>query len=265
MRHAYLQVDNVTLGQTWSGQFFATAPFDVEMINFWGQGMGTLVGNGATVRPQLLAHYTINGLRLSLQDPVYQQASYPDMVVSYSVRFKDGSAFNLAATGRDVQNDKTVDGATDDHSNFGAGVSIAGKLALNTRLSLHASGYRGKGMGAYSGIGVGGAYNPNTIATLEVENETLVAQTGFSAGIRLRLSDNLRTNLRYGNVSVDDAADTEIAMTNVNLIYTYFTGFELGIEWRKQTLDTLNGPEGSSFPNIRPKGKQVEMMALYRF
>ncbi|HKM16352.1 MAG TPA: hypothetical protein VJY63_10615, partial [Marinospirillum sp.] len=54
LRHAYLGIDNVTIGQTWSGQFFAAAPMDVEMLNMFGLGTGTLAGTGATVRPDLL-------------------------------------------------------------------------------------------------------------------------------------------------------------------------------------------------------------------
>ncbi|HKM16222.1 MAG TPA: hypothetical protein VJY63_09960, partial [Marinospirillum sp.] len=54
LRHAYLGLDNVTIGQTWSGQFFAAAPMDVEMLNMFGLGTGTLAGTGATVRPDLL-------------------------------------------------------------------------------------------------------------------------------------------------------------------------------------------------------------------
>lgn len=262
MRHAYLQVDNLTVGQTWSGQFFASALFDVEMINFWGLGVGTIAGTGATVRPQLVAHYTTSGFRFSLQDPIYSKAGYPDMVASYTKRFKGGSALNLALTGRDVQKGALEE----DESAFGGGVSIAGKLGLGSSGSLHLSTYTGKGMGAYSGFAAGGAYNPGTIGTAEADDDNhLIKQSGFSAGYKVKLTPNLRTNLRYGKVTVDDDADTEIVMTNVNLIYTYFKGLDLGIEWRKQTLDTLNGPAGTAFPNIRPKGKQIEIMAKYNF
>ncbi len=266
MRHAYMQIDNLTVGQTWSGQFFSSALFDVEMINFWGLGVGTIAGTGATVRPQLVAHYTTNGFRISLQDPIYDKASYPDMVVGYTKRTKTGHALNVTWTGRDVQKGELDDtrSVVDNGSAFGAGLSIAGKIKLGAG-SLHASAYTGKGMGAYSGIAGGGAYNPTTIGAAESEDNQLLKQSGFSAGYKMKLSPKLRGNLRYGKVTVDDAADTEIAMTNVNLIYTYFKGLDVGIEWRKQTLDTLNGPAGTSFPNIRPKGKQVEIMAMYKF
>src|SRR5690554_888836 len=102
LRHAYVAVDNVTVGQTWNGQFFANAPFDVEMVNFWGLGVGTIAGNGAVIRPDLVAHYTLGGLRLTLQDPVQEGSAYPDMVAAYTYR-TGGHAFNAAITGREVQ------------------------------------------------------------------------------------------------------------------------------------------------------------------
>jgi hypothetical protein len=266
MRHAYLAVDNLTVGQTWSGQFFNSALFDVKIINFWGLGVGTIAGTGATVRPQLVTHYTTKGFRFTLQDPIYQKASYPDMVVGYTKRTKSGHAFNIAWTGREVEKGykDSPSSTVETGSAFGAGFSAATKLKLGNG-SFHLSGYTGKGMGAYSGIGVGGAYNPNTIGALDSENNHLVEQTGFATGFSQRLTPKLVGNVRYGKVMVDDEAETEIAMTNVNLIYSYFKGLDLGIEWRKQDLDTLNGPAGTAFPNIRPKGKQVEVMAMYKF
>jgi len=124
LRHAFISIDNLTIGQTWNGQFFATAPFDARMINFFGPGFGTIGGNGGTVRPSTVVHYTTNGFRFSAQDPLYDNASMPDLVASYSNRFESGSAYNVAVTARAVQTTSVAD------SYIGATLSLLGKLAV---------------------------------------------------------------------------------------------------------------------------------------
>lgn len=247
MRHAFISVDNVTVGQTWNGQFFAVAPLDGEMVNFWGLGAGTIAGNGGRVRRDVVLHYVNGGVRLTAQDPVFTDADMPDLVASYTQRFQSGSAYNVALTAREVQN------GTD--SDVGAGLSLAGKLAVGSG-ALHASAFTGEGMGVYSGVCQGGMWNPTRDADCDAVGGDLVEQSGFSVAYSHRFSDKLRGTARYGEVNVDDAADTSLEMTNVNLIYTYLPGLDLGIEWRDQSEGTL--PQ-------RPEGQQIELMAMYKF
>lgn len=247
MRHAYIGIDNLTIGQTWNGQFFAIAPFDGEMINFFGLGAGTIAGNGGRIRRDLNVHYTMDGYRFSAQDPVYADAGLPDLVGSYSKRFKSGDAYNVAVTARDVQN------GTD--SDLGVGVSFIGKLAMGSG-SLHGSIYTGKGMGVYSGLCVGSTWNPGVEATCDAEGGDLVSQTGFSVSYKHKFDDKLRGTVRYGKVTVDDNAETDFDMTNMNLIYKYLPGLDVGVEFRTQSA--------ASTP-VRPEGQQIEIMALYKF
>jgi hypothetical protein len=256
LRHAYISVDSFTVGQTWNGQFFAIAPFDGEMINFWGLGAGTIAGNGGKVRPDMVLHYASNGFRASFQDPIYVDADIPDMVFSYTNLFKNGG-YNIALTGREVQN-----GADSD---FGLGVSVAGKYVFEGGHDFRASVFTGEGMGVYSGVGVGGAYSSANVTTLDAENGELTSQYGFSLAYKYQFSKKLRATIRHGEVHVDDVADTDLKMSNINFIYSYLPQLDLGIEWRDQNIDTLNGPSTSAFPNIRPKGQQLELMAMYRF
>lgn len=258
MRHAAIQVDNVMVGQFWNGQMLATAPLDPGMINFWGAGVGTIGGNGATVRPQLLMHYKTDGLRLSVQDPVYTDAGYPDLVASYLIKTESGVAVSLAATGRDTDTTPDVD---DSESKFGAGFSVSGKVPVG-KSSLHLSGYSGKGMGAYSGVGVGGAYRGAD--RIDAEDGDLVSQTGFVAGVKHSFSDNLKGTVRYAKITVDDEAETELVMNNVNLVYTYLKGLDIGMEWRRQTLGTVSQAD-SDWQRTRPKGQQLEFMAMFKF
>jgi len=261
LRHATISVDNFTIGQTWTGQFFANAPFDTEMINFFGTGIGTISGNGATVRPDLVMHYATKNVRLTLQDPVYSDASYPDMVAAYTRRTKEGHAFNVALTGRDV--DTTPGNSSDSESEFGAALSLAAKLKFgDTSLSL--SGFTGKGAGVYAGWGYRGATGTSGVTEIDGQGD-MVTLTGFSAGIGQKLSDKLRANLRYGQVTSDETALTEdtLKLVTANVIYTYVPGLEFGVEFRDQNIG--NRPATSAGASTRPAGQQVEVMAMYKF
>lgn len=257
LRHAYIEVDQLTVGQTWNGQFFANAPFDVEIINFWGAGAGTIAGNGAVIRPDLVMHYRHRGWRFSLQDPVYSSAHYPDMVAAYTYRAPEGHLFNVAVTGREVE---TAAG----ESEFGAALSVAGKFNFgNTRLAL--SAYTGEGAGIYAGWGYNGARGEST-SDVNADGE-LIRTTGFSAGIVHSFSNRLKGTMRYGQVSSSEVVasldhDT-LKMANVNLVYTFLPGLDLGIEWRDQNAATR--PPSAAASSIRPAGQQLELMALYRF
>lgn len=147
LRHAYVQVDDLTVGKTWNGQFLAVYPLLTDQLDFRGTGLGTISGGGADIRPDLTVHYTHKGFRFTAQDPVYDEANLPDMVVSYKNNISDLS-YNVAVTAREAKNG--------DDSDVGVGVSLAGKLKLGND-SLHASVYNGKGMGVYSTVCVGRA------------------------------------------------------------------------------------------------------------
>ncbi|CUB04055.1 hypothetical protein [Marinomonas fungiae] len=260
LRHAYINIDNLTVGQTWNGQFFANAPFDTETLNFWGLGIGTIAGNGAPIRPDLVVHYVKDGMRLTLQDPLYSNADSPDLVAQYTYR-TNGHAFNVAVTGREVDTTPTV--SSDDESEYGAAISLATKLKFgDTSLSL--SGFTGEGAAIYAGWGYNGARGLD--GQMEVNaNGDLITTTGFSAGIGHKFSDTLRANLRYGQVKADESslAEDTLKQTAFNMIYTYMPNVELGFELRDQ--NAANRPPSSQGTSVRPAGKQLELMAMYKF
>ncbi len=258
LRQAFLQLDNVTVGKTWNGQFFAVAPLLTEQLDFWGVGLGTVAGSGLNARPDLTLHYVKNGLRLTAQDPVYEDADLPDLVASYRGKISDfgySSAPNIdyivAVMGRDVnmgiENNKDSD--------IGVGASLATRLKLGAG-SLHASVYTGDGMGVYSGLCATGPLNPRVQDSCDAEDGNLVSQTGFSVGYRHVFSPKLRGNMRYGEVNIDNEADTSVNVKSANLIYTYLPDLDLGIEWRDRSETTLPW---------RQAGQEVEIMAKYKF
>ncbi|HCT72940.1 MAG TPA: hypothetical protein DF294_02910 [Psychrobacter sp.] len=250
LRHAYLQVDHVTVGKTWNGQFFAVAPRLTEQLDFYGTGFGTIAGSGIYARPDLTLHYANKGLRVTAQDPISDDANLPDMVVSYSDDISN-FGYTLAATARDANT-----GINDNlDTELGLGVSLATKLTLG-KGSLHGSIYTGEGMGVYSGLCTTGALNPGNTASCDAENGELVSQTGFSVGYRHVFTPKLRGNMRYGEVNIDNEADTSINIKSANLIYTYLPDLDIGVEWRDRSDTTLPW---------RQKGQEVEVMAKYSF
>ncbi|QUX93922.1 hypothetical protein C0J08_00255 [Marinomonas sp. CT5] len=263
LRHATISVDNLTVGQTWNGQFFANAPFDTEMLNFWGLGIGSIAGNGAVIRPDLVVHYATKGFRLTFQDPVYSDASYPDMVAAFTHRTASGHAFNVAVTGRDV--DMTPSITTDSESKFGAALSLATKLKFgDTSLSLN--GFSGKGAAVYAGWGYLGATGASGVAEVDSKGD-LVTVTGFSTGVSHKFNDKVRVNVRYGQVTSNEVSSTlsedTLKLSLANVIYTYLPGLEFGVELRDQNV--ANRPPSAVGVSSRPAGKQVEVMAMYKF
>jgi hypothetical protein len=246
LRHAYMQVDDLTVGKTWNGQFFAVAPLLTEQLDFWGTAFGTIVGGGTYSRPDLTVHYTHKGLRLTAQQPIYDDAGIPDMVASYSGKV-DNFNYNLAVTAREAKNGT--------ESDVGIGASLAGKLTLG-KGSLHASVYNGKGMGGYSGICVAGPFGTTGGLDCDAEDGELISQTGYSLGYRHQITDKLRGNMSYGAVNVDDVAETSVNIKIANLIYAYTPDIDFGIEWRDRNKTTLPW---------RPEGQQLKVMAQYKF
>lgn len=257
LRHAYLQMDNLTIGKTWSGQFYAAAPLLTEQLDFYGGGLATAAGTGLTIRPDLTVHYTKNGLRLTAQDPIYDHADYPDLVASYRGKvpsFGESTPdidYIIAVMGRDVstgvQNSKDSD--------LGIGASLTGRLNLDFG-SLHASIFTGEGMGVYSGVCVTGPLNPAILDSCDAENGKLVSQTGYRVGYKHKLTPKLSSNMRYGKVKVDDSADTSLEVKSINLIYNYLPDVDFGIELRDRSETTVPW---------RQAGQEVEVMAKYTF
>lgn len=247
-RHAFINVGNLTMGKTWNGQFFAVAPFVSEQLDIWGPAFGTIVGGGGHLRPDLTVHYTLKGFRFTAQDPAYYDASLPDIVASYTNSVGSSLGYSVAITAREVENGSDSD--------IGAGISLAGRLSLGDG-SLHASAYNGKGMGVYSGVCVGGAWGVESLdAGCDAKAGKLVSQTGYSVGFKYNFTEKFRGNTRYGEVIVDDFADTSVGILSANLIYQYLPGLDIGIEWRDRSRATAPW---------RSKGEQVELMAMYSF
>src|SRR5690554_3893699 len=203
MRHAYIKVDNLTMGQTWSGQFLATVPYDVPFLDFFNAGKGNVGGNGGVVRPDLVVHYAAHGFRLSLQEPINSQAAYPDFVINYAKRFDNGLALSFALAGRDVA--KNSLSSDDSDSEFGGAALYAAKYSFNNT-SFHVNGYTGEGQGIYSGFGYGGSWSPvNPVVDVDVNGE-LIKTTGLVVGLSHGFTSQLRGSARFAQIKADDTS-----------------------------------------------------------
>jgi|TARA_R110002050_G_scaffold245808_3_gene383425 hypothetical protein len=257
LRHAYVKVDNLTVGQTWTGQFLAMAPFDAQHLDFWNAARGTAAGNGGVVRPDVVLHYQMGNIRFSLQEPINEDANYPDFVINYTKRFEGGHAVSTSIAGRDIAKSNTTNNSED--SEFGAALLLAGKYNIGST-TLHASGYTGEGQGVYAGFGYAGAWHPTLRPSVDANSSgELIKTTGIVTAISHKFSKDLRGVVRYSQIEADETTtgtDDTLEMAHVNLVYSYMPGVDFGIEWRDQNFATHP---------TRPAGQQVELMAMYKF
>ncbi|EON93184.1 hypothetical protein MARLIPOL_04090 [Marinobacter lipolyticus SM19] len=257
VRHAFLQVDDLTIGQTWSGQFLAVVPYDAPHLDFFNAGRGNAGGNGGVVRPDLVVRYNMGDFKFTMQDPINAEAGYPDFVINYAKKFEKGSAISVAVTGRDVAKSNVTNDSSD--SEFGGAVLLAGKYSIGNT-TLHLNGYTGEGQGVYSGFGFGGAWHPALRPAVDANADgELIKTTGLVGGISHKFMDNLRGAVRYSQIKADETTpgtEDTLELTHVNLVYTYLPGLDFGVEWRDQNVATHS---------TRPAGQQVELMAKYSF
>ena len=233
LRHAFIKIDNATVGQTWTGQFWAVAFTDY--LDFLGGPRGTLAGlNFRTA----LASYQFQDLRVTAQDPVYADADIPDLAINYNLNLDGGHKIILTASGREV-----------DNGDFVAGGAVGTKIMLG-RHSLNLNAHYGEGLGAFTGVGVNGSLSG------DVENGEAVSQGGLNAGFRYVFNDHWRANVSYTKVEVDDQAETDYEGHRLNVIHNIIPELEVGVEWRKYNL---------AFGPLAPEGQQVEVMAKYAF
>ena len=232
-----------------AGSFLRSPPHLTEQFDFWGTGFGTIAGSGMHARPDLTLHYAKNRLRLTAQHPVHEDTDLPEMVASYSDDLSNLDN-TLAVTAREAGTGV----GSDLDSDLGLGVSLAGKLKLGEG-SIHGSVYTGKGMGVYSGVCTTGTLTQVSV-NCNAQDGELVSPTGFSVGYQHKFKPKIRGNIRYGEVNVNNEADTSIDIKSANLIYTYLPNLDLGVEWRDRSDTTLPW---------RQAGQEVEIMAKYTF
>ncbi|MCB1757926.1 MAG: porin, partial [Gammaproteobacteria bacterium] len=210
---------------------------------FKGGARGTLAGNNFRTT---LASYKTDMFRISIQDPVYNDADTPDVILNYTAPIPGGHALTVTAIGREIENE-----------DFVAGVGLGAKIMLGPH-SFNFNAHHGEGLAAFSGVGTTLGF------TGDVENGEPISQTGIQAGFRYLFNEKLRANIAYTAVNVDDEAETDYQGQRVNLIYNIIPEFEVGVEWRKYStaFGFANAADGAQ---LLPEGQQIEVMGKYRF
>ncbi|MDQ4419771.1 DcaP family trimeric outer membrane transporter [Sphingobium sp. DEHP117] len=256
LRRAYVQFDNLTVGQDWSTfQNVATLP---ESTDFVGTTEGTVFVRQPLVRyskklgDKATLHLAVeNGETQSATGPALatvenDQDKMPDIVARLNVVTKAGE-FALAGIGRQLRVDS---GAVKDTA-MGWGVSGSGKLMFGDKKQhdLRFMATYGEGLGRYVGLN----FSPDAIirATGQLETPRLFA--GFAA-LRISLTPSVRTNLMASYQDVSYPGGFAAAYFNTfnetaysfagNIFWTPAKGFDLGAEYRHGVRELVSGASG---------------------
>lgn len=253
LRRAWVQYDNLTVGQDWSTfQNVAVLP---ESTDFVGTTEGTVF-----VR-QPLVRYTkklndMAALQFAVENGETQSASpglvendqdkMPDFVGRVNV--KAGNAdLALAAVGRQLR----VDNGTVKDTAFGWGVSGSGKIVFgpSKQHDIRFMATYGKGIGRYVGLN----FAPDAVidAANRLEKPEVFAAM---AAVKVGLTPAVRSTLMasYQDVNYPSgfapgyfAAFNGQAMSVAgNIFWTPTKGFDLGVEYRHGERELVSGAKG---------------------
>lgn len=260
LRRAYVQFDDLTVGQDWSTfQNVATLP---ESTDFVGPTEGTVFVRQPLVRYSKKLGSTAV-FHLSVENAETQSAvlgavgaapatiendqdRMPDLVARMNVTA--GSA-DLALAG--LVRQLRVDSGTVKDSAMGWGVSGSGKITFgpDKRHDIRFMATYGKGLSRYVGLN----FAPDAVidATGQLHGTQLVA--GFAA-LKLGLTSAVRSTLSVSYQNVDYPGgfvpgqfggwnDSALSYA-ANLFWSPAKGFDLGIEYRHGQRELVNGAKG---------------------
>ena len=242
LRHAFITYNKWTFGQTWSTfQDVGALP---EALDFVGPAEST------TFIRQSMVRYTTGNLELAVENPqtfvsggTRDLSTMPDLIGRYT--FKMGSGYiKVAGLYRSLKIQDTGGGQAD---STGYGVSASAKFPFgNNGADLRAMVTYGDGVGRYLGLAFvpdGYVDTAGNIATAEA--------LGYFVSLRLPLGNKLRTNIMYGNTSIDYDSDVAAATLNDtgssihwNLIYNILPKLDVGAEIMYAERELVNGTDG---------------------
>ncbi|MCC6482585.1 MAG: porin [Sphingomonadaceae bacterium] len=256
LRRAYVQFDNLTVGQDWST--FQNAGALPETTDFIGTTEGSVfvrqplvrftkkLGDKASI--QLAAE---NGETQSATGPALNtvendQDKLPDMVARLNLTTKIGE-FALAGIGRQLR----VDAGAIKDTALGWGVSGSGKIMFGDKKQhdLRFMVTYGKGLGRYVGLN----FSPDAIVSGAGQLETPRLFAGFAA-LRIGLTPTVRTNLMVSYQDVNYPGGfaagyfnsfNETALSYAgNIFWSPAKGFDLGAEYRHGRRELVSGVSG---------------------
>ncbi|MCG8392673.1 MAG: DcaP family trimeric outer membrane transporter [Pseudomonadales bacterium] len=258
IRHAYVAWEEWLFGQTWSTFFNVSAL--PETLDFVGAA-GTVFERQPQIR------YTTGPLMLALENPSttlyggstneYDDNSVPDVVARYNLDGDWGNV-SLAAMGRELKYQDTIGGVEQDESEYGYGLSLAGRLMVGAMDDIRFQVNYGNALGRYTTLN---AFRAGQIqADGDIE---LIDQWSGVLALRHHWSDQWRSNFAVSVSEADnpaDVADTTnktIQSAHANLIWQVAKPLSLGGELIYGDREIENGEDGDL--------KRVQFTAKYAF
>ena len=248
LRHAFIKYNKWTFGQTWSTfQDVGALP---EALDFVGPAEST------TFIRQAMVRYTTGNLELAVENPEAfvagvpegveerGRSTMPDLIARYTFKFGDkGSYLKLAGLYRSIKIGTVAGGAQPDETGYG--ISASTKLMFGNGADLRARVTVGDGVGRYIGLGFvrDGYLDGSNIATAEA--------LAYFVSLRLPFGNGWRTNIMYGNTSIDYDNDALAAGLNdtgssfhVNIIKNILPKLDVGAEFIYGERETVSGLDG---------------------
>lgn len=245
IRHAFINYDGWTLGQTWSTFMDVNALPD--SLDFIGTTDGTVFVRQAMVR------YTTGGFQVALENPettvtpfgggtrvVTDDNSVPDVVLRYN-HTADWGGLTVAALTRQLSYQQ---GAIDD-STRASGLSLSGKFNVSKtddiRFSL-----------TYGDVGRYLSLNTSNDAVLNASNQlTAIRSMGYTLAYKHAWNDKWRSSFFYSAQQIDNPIEsTGLAQTertssySANLIYQLASKVSVGAEFKHATRVLESDLEG---------------------
>jgi hypothetical protein len=245
LRHAFIKYNKWTFGQTWSTfQDVVALP---EALDFVGPAEST------TFIRQAMVRYTTGNLELAAENPQTfvsgvaaddrGQSTIPDLIARYTFKLGDkGSYVKVAGLYRSLKI-QDIGGSQPDEAGYG--VSASTKLMFGNGADLRAMVTYGDGVGRYIGLGFvpDGYVDGNNIATAEA--------LAYFVALRMPFGNGWRTNVMYGNTTIDYDNDALAATLNDtgwsfhwNLIYNILPKLDVGAEIMYGERELVNGTDG---------------------
>lgn len=262
LRRAFLQYDNLTVGQDWTTfQYLGALP---ESADFLGPSEGTVFVRQALVRYSLPLSKQAT-LHLALENPETDSASVsatsgsaslavndtshlPDIVARLNYKAPFGE-FSVAGIGRQLR----VSNSAFNDSTTSWGVSVGGNIPLTaSKLSdFRFMATYGDGLGRYVGVNFApGAITDTTTGTLRTAK-----LFSAMASVKLGWTETLRSTFMGGYMHVDypDVLTmAQIASFNKetwslagNLFWSPVKNVDFGVEYRRSRREIMNGDSGN--------------------
>ncbi len=250
IRHAFINWDyaedqSVLVGQTWSTFFNVGALPD--SVDFIGPTSGTIFNRQQQVRwTKKLANGS--SIQLAAENPSsslsgisgdIDNGAIPDLVARYNGKHGNHS-YSLAVVGRDV----VVDDATNDESQFGGAVNVAGKYVFSNKNALKYSLAYGN-LGRYialSAFGDGGIDNSGDIDLTTVVGGYLAYEHHWNKKLRSTIQAAYAT-ADLGDGVADTNTET-VQNYNVSLVYSPLPKLDFGGALIFAERELENGDDG---------------------